>query len=353
MSFNKLEIKSFTSKENSPLKKQLNEVWKQFMSSFGYQKYYDLKWKNTESNIYKSTSEIEQNNRTFNTSIKNLFQLFEENSISVYEDNNFSYLISNNKKGSFLLSDPKIWIMYIIFIELKSNIYPNKIQIIMELFKEAIKNNCDIISLFEFFLIFISKLDKEDFSFFKMNNINKLIPKEFICLYNNKKSILKSIFIKDDYNYFGVSSDFVNTQSTIFSTSKQKTDDYINHNKEYNKEFKLNENEGKTNVINNIKKFLDFNNLFVICKDYLNKGFFAIFKEKNNKIENEKDELKQFINNEFEEEDEEEYYLMPLLEKYVNYDQKMDANQALILINKSVYKNYTYYPYDINIINKL
>ena len=44
---------------------------------------------------------------------------------------------------------------------------------------------------------------------------------------------------------------------------------------------------------------------------------------------------------------------MPLLIKYKNYDQKLDADNTLNLINKSIYKNYTYYPHDINIINKL
>ena len=52
-------------------------------------------------------------------------------------------------------------------------------------------------------------------------------------------------------------------------------------------------------------------------------------------------------NNNDDEEVDENYYLMPLLQKYDNYEQKMDANKTLILINKSIYKDYTYYPYDL------
>ena len=345
MSSNKLEIKSFLPKENISFKKKLNEVWKQFMSSFGYQKYYNLREKNLVDYIYKSVSEIEQNNRSFKISIESLFQIFDENSIVVTDDNNFYYLTSNSKKGLCLLSESKIWIMYIIFIDFKINDYQIKIPIILGLFREAIKNNCDKISLFEFFLIFISKLEKDDFSIFKLKNIVKMIPKEFISLYNKKKLLLKSIFIKDDYN-----NDFINTQSTIFSTNKLKSDEYINQINEYNEEFKLNENEGKSNFENDNKKYLDINNLIIICKDYLNKGFFAIFKEK--KIDKSQDIKNSFMNNEIQEEDE-EYCLMPLLNKYDNYDQKIEANHALILINKSIYNNYTYYPHDINIINKL
>ena len=193
MSCNKFEIQSFCSKDNSSINKQLNEIWKQFMSSFGYQKYYCFsKEINNQqiNNIYNSTSFIMQNNSSNNyciSTIKLLFQFFENNSIIISENNNSYELISNNKRGLSLLSEAKIWIMYIIFIDQKFNDNNKKIFIIMNLFKNAIKNNCDIISLFEFFLIYISKIDYEDFcTINSKKNILELLPREFIALYIKK-----------------------------------------------------------------------------------------------------------------------------------------------------------------------
>ena len=352
MSFNKLEIKSLSSNKNTLLKTQLNEIWKQFMISFGYQKYYNLKEINQKlDNIYNSINYISNNSCLSST--KSLFQFLSQNSIIVSENNNSQFLIANNKKGLYLLSEPKIWIMYIIFIDQKIDNNKDKILIIMNLFKEAINNKCDIISLFEFFLIYISKIENFDF-LINSNRIIEIIPKEFLFLYFKKKSILKSIFYKDNFHYLGAPFEYASTQSTIFSTNKQITNnsnEYIFHNNEKNEEFKL--NEEKNNLKDNNNICLDLNNIIIICKDYLNKGFFAIFQEKKNSKENEEEIITNpFTNNEFDEE-EDSFCLMPLLNKYNNYDQKMEANQTLILIDKSIYKNYTYYPYDVNIINKL
>ena len=370
MSYNKFEIQSFCSKDNSSIKKQLNEIWKQFMSSFGYQKYYCFsKEINNQQikNIYNSTSFIMQNNisnSNYFSTIKLLFQFFENNSIIISENNNSYELISNNKRGLSLLSEAKIWIMYIIFIDQKFNDNNKKIFIIMNLFKNAIKNNCDIISLFEFFLIYISKIDYDDFSMINSkNNILELLPKEFIALYINKKTILKNIFSKDNINYknnknnyFSRANDYNNTSSTLFSTTdKQNKNDYFLNINEKNEEFHIEEKEEKNNNDNihnnnnNNNKSLDMNKIIVVSKDYLNKGYFVIFKDKKDLKENNKNLFMPFD----EDDVDVNYYLMPLLDKYKNYDQKNDANKVLILINKSIYKNYTYYPYDVTIINRL
>ena len=357
MSFNKFEIKSFSSNKNTLLKTQLNEIWKQFMISFGYQKYYNLKEINQkqDSSIYNSTNNIFRNNTSCLSSTKSLFQFLSQNSIIIPENNNYNFLISSNKKGLYILSEPKTWIMYIIYIDQKMDNSEDKIPIIMNLFKEAINNNCDIISLFEFFLIYLSKIENFDF-FINSNKIMEIIPKEFIFLYYKKKSILKSIFCKDDFNYLGATNEYAYTQSTIFSTDKpidNNNNEFIFNNNKKNeefKEFKLNEEK---NIFKNNNICLDINNIIIICKDYLNKGFFTIFQKKKNNKENEEEILTNpFTKNEFDEE-EDDFYLMPLLKEYNNYDQKMEANQTLNLINKSIYKNYTYCPYDQNIIDKL
>ena len=382
MSFNKFQMKSLASNDNTPIKKQLNEIWKQFMISFGYQKYYNFQKEINNKlnyNLYNSTINSYGNNSSFILSLKSFLDFLEQNLISISENNNYHKLFSNSKKGLSLLSEAKIYIMYILFIDQKydnNNYYQNKIVIIMNLFKEAIKNNCDIISLFEFFLIYISKIEHEDFSIFKSKQIMEILPKEFILLYIKNKSILKNIFYKNNCNdnkdsnidnnsYFYIPNIVWNTQSSIFSTNQIKNDknlfqiDMNNENEESKLEEKKNNNDkydnnNNDNIINNNIN-LDINNIVVICKDYLNKGYFAIFKEKKNLKKDEEDIIKNpFLgNNNDDEEVDENYYLMPLLQKYDNYEQKMDANKTLILINKSIYKDYTYYPYDLSIISKL
>lgn len=369
MSQNKFEIKSFSFKDDFSVKKQLNEIWKKFMISFGYQKYYNFQKEMNNimnNNLYNSTMNSFSNNSSFILSVKSFFQFLEQNSITISEKENYSTLISNNKKGLYLLSEVKIWIMYILFIDQKydeSNYNSNKISIIMNLFKESIKYNCDIISLFEFFLIYISKIDQDEFSLVKSMKIIDKIPKEFISLYIKNKHILQKIFCKNNYSHSCISSNFnffkqnnLGTQSTIFSTNKNNENEYIFPIVK-NNEFKLDDEKNKNDDKNENKNInLDMDKIVIICKDYLNKGYFAIFQEKKNLKENDENIIKNpFIecDNYFGEDEEENYCLMPLLNKYDNYSQKMEADKTLNLINKSIYKNYTYYPYDITIVSKL
>ena len=321
---------SSTKEKKTSSKNKLNILWKQFMSSFNYQKYYNNISKE-ENNLFSSYNLI--SNDTTDNSIKLFLVFLQENSISIINDKTYN-LISNDKKGDEILSEAKIWIMFIIYVTQDNSKKKNYFNV-MNIFKEAIKNECDIISLFEFFLIFISKLNEKDFLInFTMDKINELLPKEFIMLYDQKKNILKNIFGKDIDNNNSIdmrnslrkflSNDIMtNSHTTLFSSNKK-------------------ENE-KINKIN-----LDFNYITIISKDYLNKGYFFIFQNKKDTKGNEI--LNSFMNDEFEEDD---YCLMPLLDKYQNYEQKMDAKKILILINKSIYKNYTYFPYDKNIINRL
>ena len=335
MSLQKNVFHSLTPLKKSSSKIKLNILWKQFMSSFGYQKFYNNISK--EINNASSSYDIINTDSTDN-SIKLFLEFLQENSISLINDNDNTYnLISSDKKSNEILSEAKIWIMFVIYIS-QTNFKDKNYLNVMTIFKEAINNKCDIISLFEFFLIYISQMEEKDFYInFNMDKINELIPKEFIMLYDQKKDNLKNIFKSDIFNNDNfkmrnslkkfLSNDIMtNSHSTLFSSNKK-------------------ENE-KFNKIN-----LDFDNIIIISKDYLNKGYFFIFQNKKEIKGNEI--LNSFMNLEFEEDDNDDYCLMPLLDKYKNYEQKMDANKILILINKSIYKNYTYFPHDKNIINRL
>ena len=327
-------------KDKLSSKKQLNNLWKQFMCSYGYQKYYNYS-KDSNNN---STINIIDNN-SIDLAIKSFLDFLEENSISIIKDkNSYNYnLTSDIKKGINILSEAKIWIMFIIYIIHNDKNGKNPFLVI-DLFQEAIKNGCDIISLFEFFLIYISTLKENTFDInFTMEKIKDIMPKEFIALYYEKKDILNNIFQNEENNDLNMrnsldkflSNDIMYSHSTVFSSNKKN-----NINIPDNKKEKFN---------------LEIKDVIIISKDYLNKGYFAIFINKKNSKENEINVLNPFMNElnlDFEEDDE-EYCLMPLLNKYKNYEQKMDANKVLILINKSIYRNYTYYPHDENFVNNL
>ena len=301
-------------------KKSLNDLWKQFMSAFGYKKYY-----NTSKNNNIISYDVINNNNERDLSIKLFLDFLEENSIEVNNNN----LKANNKIGVDILSEAKIWIMFIIYVHDKLGVDNH---IVMNIFKEGIKNGCDVISLFEFFLIYISNIKEKYFDgYINIENIEEILPKEFIAIYYQKKNILRNIFQKDEYD---VSNNF-NIRNSL---KNFLSNDTINP-----KTFFLFEEKEKDQKIH-----LDIKDIIIISKDYLNKGYFIIFKDRKDSEENKQNT---FINYDFEEED--SYYLMPLLIKYKNYDQKLDANKTLDLINKSIYKHYTYYPHDINIINKL
>ena len=318
-------LRSLNGKENLSYKKNLNDLWKHFMSSFGYKKYY-----NPSKNNNMISYEVINNNNERDLSIKLFLQFLDENSIEINNNN----LIAKYSIGSEILSEAKIWIMFIIYVRNINNKLGVNNNIVMNIFKEGIKNGCDVISLFEFFLIYISDIKEKYFiEDFNIGNIEKILPKEFIVIYYQKKNILRNIFQKEEYE---VNDNF----SMRNSLKKFLINDSINNPTKF---FLSEEKEKKKEI------HLDIEDIIVISKDYLNKGFFIIFKNRKDSEENRRNTL---ISYDFEEEDD-DYYLMPLLIKYKNYDQKIDANNTLDLINKSIYKNYTYYPHDINIINKL
>ena len=318
-------LRSLNGKENLSYKKNLNDLWKHFMSSFGYKKYY-----NPSKNNNMISYEVINNNNERDLSIKLFLQFLDENSIEINNNN----LIAKYSIGSEILSEAKIWIMFIIYVLNINNKLGVNNNIVMNIFKEGIKNGCDVISLFEFFLIYISDIKEKYFiEDFNIGNIEKILPKEFIVIYYQKKNILRNIFQKEEYE---VNDNF----SMRNSLKKFLINDSINNPTKF---FISEEKEKKKEI------HLDIEDIIVISKDYLNKGFFIIFKNRKDSEENRQNTL---ISYDFEEEDD-DYCLMPLLIKYNNYDQKIDANNTLDLINKSIYKNYTYYPHDINIINKL
>ena len=219
-------LRSLNGKENLSYKKNLNDLWKHFMSSFGYKKYY-----NPSKNNNMISYEVINNNNERDLSIKLFLQFLDENSIEINNNN----LIAKYSIGSEILSEAKIWIMFIIYVLNINNKLGVNNNIVMNIFKEGIKNGCDVISLFEFFLIYISDIKEKYFiEDFNIGNIEKILPKEFIVIYYQKKNILRNIFQKEEYEVNDnfsmrnslkkfLTNDSINNPTKFFSEEKEKS----------------------------------------------------------------------------------------------------------------------------------
>lgn len=332
--------RNYEKKENSfdysQVKGELNEIWKEFMSSFSYNKFYHLEKikKINEEKIVSDSYIIEGINENLNRSlsIKKLNKFFQKNYINIL-DNKALYIQidTKNKDITELLTEAKLWIMYIIITldQFDNNInesicIENKINLVINLFYEAIKNRCDLISIFEFFLIYVSSLSQEDYNVLLSSQMMKIIPKDFLILYSQKKTLLKSIFEKNSGNYSkNEEMDFADYETNLNSEP-------INFDleKDFNK-FIEKEREQESKDGHGYINFGNNKELKIINKDYMSKGFFALFED-----------------NSFNEENNYDYILMPLKEHYNTYDEKIEAEKTLENINNSEYKDYFYYPYN-------
>ena len=281
-------------------KKNLNELWIYFMTAFNYRNYYNLnnkKYLNDSNNI---NNEFYDEPFLKSIAIKKLNNFFKSKELVILTNGNLSI---KNKKFSKILNETKLWIMYIIITKENSK---NDVKKIINLFKFAIKKNCDIISLFEFYLIYVSEINKNLFENYK----NILIIDEFKSLFENNKKLLYEIFSFNNYNF--------NTpkNNNFFEC---ENNNYLNSN-----EFEINdENFNEENDNNN-------EDLILINKDYLNKGLFCLFTKSKN-IEN-LETLK--------------YILIPLKPEFKTFEEKEEVKNLLNILKKTIYSNFEYYPYN-------
>ena len=280
-------------------KKNLNELWIYFMTAFNYRNYYNLnnkKYLNDSNNI---NNEFYDEPFLKSIAIKKLNNFFKSKELVILTNGNLSI---KNKKFSKILNETKLWIMYIIITKENSK---NDVKKIINLFKFAIKKNCDIISLFEFYLIYVSEINKNLFENYK----NILIIDEFKSLFENNKKLLYEIFSVNNYNF--------NTPKN--NNFFENNNNYLNSN-----EFEINdENFNEENDNNN-------EDLILINKDYLNKGLFCLFTKSKN-IEN-LETLK--------------YILIPLKPEFKTFEEKEEVKNLLNILKKTIYSNFEYYPYN-------
>ena len=283
---------SFVSEE----KKLLNELWVYFMTAFNYRNYYNLNNKKSLNDSNNINNDFYDEPFLKSIAIKKLNNFFKSKELLILTNGNLS---TKNKKFIKILNETKLWIMYIIITKENSK---NDVQKIINLFKFAIKKNCDIISLFEFYLIYVSEINKNLFD----NCKNILIIDEFKFLFENNKKLLYDIFSVKNSN-----------ENNEFKTPKNKNFfDCENNNN--NNEFEIFEENEKENE------------LILINKDYLNKGLFCLFTKSKN-IEN-LETLK--------------YILIPLKPEFKTFEEKEKVKNLLKILKKTIYSNFEYYPFN-------
>lgn len=292
-------------------KKHLNELWVYFMTAFNYRNYYNLNNKKSLNDSNNINNDFYDEPFLKSIAIKKLNKFFKSKELVILTNGNLSI---KNKKFNKILNETKLWIMYIIITKENSK---NDVQKIINLFKFAIKKNCDVISLFEFYLIYVSEINKNLFDNYK----NILVIDEFKSLFENNKKLLFDIFSVKNGN---------NNNSNKFYTPKNKNF-YEYENNYNNNEFEINDEIFDDEENNNNSNEEDENGeLILINKDYLNKGLFCLFTKCKN-IEN-LETLK--------------YILIPLKPEFKGFEEKEEVKNLLNILKKTIYSNFEYYPFN-------
>lgn len=384
------------SKKMSQEKIELHEIWKEFTTAFSYDVYYQRNKPliNVEESITFDKNEIPmESNRIY--VIKKFKQFFFRHGIKISENGS---LICENKNYKSILKEAKIWIMYILAghkmnHELFSSFPEKNAENFLFLINESMINGADPISIFEFFLIFISVLGEKEHEAFMNVFKNKSIPNEFIRIYkdnkqiiddifrnkltissnfqnlmesknfevNNKRSTLDSPFggicqsmdkFEKDFGRFDSINSIVNEEFDTINIeyTEKNNEDMLKSNKEVDYEFDMrNSDLNQLLKIKNkmLNKFVYNNNTesslecvemkqkySLINKNYLEKGLLAIFQD--NAVE--------AI---------EPYLIYPLKEKFKDYNEKEEVVKLLRALDQSIYKDYAYYPYGTEVLRNI
>ena len=284
---------STSTKPKLSSKDEIEKIWSDFMTAFNYSKYYTPSPNINNSYCYSTPTKSQ--------AINQLNEFFTSNSIYIKTK---ECLYSNTSKR--LLSDAKIWIMFIVISNHLSKGKSNKETAIKvcQIFKNALQNRCEPISLFEFFLIYISELS-EDIIY---EILEGDIPEEFVAIYKENRELLRDIF---------KTKECVDNAIFSFSTVKDGQNEITDIPTDFT-----------CDIDSYLKNDTDLlNNYTLVAKDYLFKGIFMLIK-----------------NNTILSEDTPEYIIIPLKGEF-EYEEKKEVGNLLRQLNESEYANYEYYPY--------
>lgn len=182
--------------------REINQIWIDIISSFEYDKFYKVN--GSYSNINKEKKRL--------NSMKILYEFLCKNKIS-YNENYNLYANDNSKE---ILNNPKIWIMFIIVMNLDL-----QFSEIIIIFKNSLLNKISPFLMFEFFLIFLSMQNESILS-----NIKDYEewPYEFIEIFKNNKDLLNNIFNYTDDNIEYEKKEFSFTKNNHYDEEFRNND---------------------------------------------------------------------------------------------------------------------------------
>jgi hypothetical protein len=146
---------------------EVESLWSYYMTAFDYEMYY----RETFKSFNGKTDTV--------VALKKLHYLLINNNI---HDATGYNLIANTEEARLILSNVKIWIMYII------SVYNDfELNELVGIFNNALQHDIDRIFLFEFFVIAISRLDSYKITLLKDIEIPSCIRSIY---YSNRKQLL-------------------------------------------------------------------------------------------------------------------------------------------------------------------
>ena len=182
---------------------EIHQLWSEFITKSAYSKYYSLSQRKFNSSLNTSkTRNASPSSTTPVPIIDKLTTFMHKHGIKILPDLTLGTITSYNAN---VLSETKLWIMYIILTlrAISSNEQQHEqSQKIFELFRCAVKKGCDVVEMFEFFLIVIAEMPLD-----VVVKCGEIIPKEFKEVYMKEREMLRKVFSEDE-RYVMVSEDY-------------------------------------------------------------------------------------------------------------------------------------------------
>ena len=174
---------------------EIYQLWSEFISKSTYSKYYVPSQRkfNSSLNTSKANTSSPSASTTSTPIIDKLTSFMHKHGIKILPDFTLGTITSYNNS---VLSETKLWIMYIIITlrAISSNDQYERYQKIFELFECALRNGCDTVEMFEFFLIVIAEIPPE-----VVKECGKIMPKEFKEVYRREREVLRKVFSEEKF----------------------------------------------------------------------------------------------------------------------------------------------------------
>lgn len=286
----------------------LKDLWYYFIHSFGYGNYYHF-------NDEKENFSQEFNKRTAMQKLTNFFKKY---SLEI----NGTKLMLGVSRFQGILSEARLWIMFLIM----SSCLSQSVELILKIFSSAVDQGCDTVELMEFLLIKFSELSEDVFQEFVQSPSNiAAVPEEFIIIYKERKNFLKNIFTENENNISFTSE--IGACDSIFTDEKIAGIDEGKFLKESTESI-FDEIQNQSEVIEKNNEIENLSSIKIIDKNYKNLNVFMLLKSTAK---------------------ENEFFIIPLKSKFT-FEEKEIAHNILNSLQREIYDNLIYIPYNPEII---